>query len=62
METKPKHPGGRPKLPDDQKLVQRSIRLSVEQWAKIDQYGLEWLRQVVQRAKSPRSPAAPTDE
>jgi hypothetical protein len=56
METKNKHPGGRPKLPDDQKLVARSIRLSPEHWAKIDQYGLKWLRQVIQRAKPPRNP------
>jgi hypothetical protein len=62
METKPKHPGGRPKLPDSQKLVQRSIRLSAEQWAKIDENGLEWLRQLIQRAKSPRHPSTPSDE
>ncbi|MEJ7085226.1 hypothetical protein [Ralstonia solanacearum] len=62
METKPKHPGGRPKLPDDQRLVQRSIRLSAEQWAKIDLYGLEWLRQLIQRGKPPRNPTTPTDE
>jgi len=56
MDTKPKHPGGRPPLPDGQKLVQRSIRLSEEQWAKIETYGLEWLRQLIQRAKPPRNP------
>ncbi|UEP20720.1 hypothetical protein LL999_12345 [Burkholderia ambifaria] len=62
METKPKHPGGRPRLPDGQKLVQRSIRLSEEQWAKIEQGGgIEWLRQLIQRAKPPRNPP-PTDE
>jgi hypothetical protein len=53
METKPKHPGGRPRLPDEQKQVQRSIRLSPELWAKIDAYGLDWLRQLIQRAKPP---------
>ncbi|WP_241295390.1 hypothetical protein [Burkholderia stabilis] len=61
METKPKHAGGRPRLPDGHKLVQRSIRLSAEQWAKIDLYGLEWLRQLIQRAKPPRPPT-PDDE
>lgn len=56
MEPKPKHPGGRPKLPDDQKLVQRSIRLTVEQWAKIDEYGLDWLRRLIQKGKPDRPP------
>lgn len=62
METKPKHPGGRPRLPDSQRLIQRSIRLSAEQWAKIDECGLEWLRQLIQRAKAPRSPSPPDGE
>lgn len=62
METKPKHPGGRPKLPDSEKLVQRSIRLTAEQWAKIDENGLEWLRQLILRAKPPRAPSQPDDE
>ena len=55
METKQKHPGGRPKIPEGQRLVQRSIRLSAEQWAKIDEHGLDWLRQLIQRAKPPRT-------
>ena len=59
MATKQKHPGGRPKIPDDQRLVQRSIRLSAEQWAKIDEHGLDWLRQLIQRAKPPRTPGDP---
>jgi hypothetical protein len=33
-------------------LRRRSIRLSAEQWAKIEPYGLEWLRQLVQLAKA----------
>lgn len=53
MDAKPKHAGGRPKLPEGQKLVQRSIRLSADHWAKIDQYGLDWLRQLIQRGKPP---------
>lgn len=51
MKTKPKHPGGRPKLPEEQRLIQRSIRLSAEQWAKIDIGGLDWLRKLIDRAK-----------
>ncbi|MDN7465816.1 hypothetical protein [Burkholderia gladioli] len=62
MNTKPKHPGGRPPLPDDQKLIQGSIRLTAEQWAKIARYGKPWLRQLIQRAKPPRNVDTPTDE
>lgn len=50
MET-PKNRGGRPPKPPEEKLEQRSIRLTSEQWAKIDAYGLEWLRKLIQRAK-----------
>lgn len=50
MEPK-KHPGGRPKLADHEKLVQRSIRLHPDHWAKIEEMGgldelrtlLDWL-------------------
>jgi hypothetical protein len=62
MEPKSKHPGGRPKLPVSERLIQRSIRLSAGQWAKIDEYGLEWLRQLIQRSKPPRKPSSPPDE
>lgn len=58
MEPKPKHPGGRPKLADHEKLVQRSIRLSAEHWAKIDAHGpngLAWLRKLIDKAKPPKS-------
>jgi hypothetical protein len=49
-----KKPRGRPPVPPDQKLEQRSIRLTAEQWAKIDAYGLDWLRKLIQRAKGPK--------
>jgi hypothetical protein len=40
--------GGRPPLPPGVKLIQRSIRLSAANWAKIDENGgLEWLREVI---------------
>jgi hypothetical protein len=38
-----KHNGGRPQKPDAERLVQRSIRLPPDLWAKIDANGLEWL-------------------
>ena len=49
----PKNKGGRPPKPETDRLVQRSIRLSPDLWAKIDANGLEWLRAVIRRARSP---------
>ncbi len=58
MEPK-KNLGGRPKLAPDEKLVQRSIRLSADHWTKIDAHGgLDWLRKLIDRAKPPK----PTDD
>lgn len=40
--------GGRPPLPPGVRLIQRSIRLSEDQWKKIDNSGgIEWLRVVI---------------
>lgn len=47
---------GRPPTPPEQKLSQRSIRLTAAQWARIDQYGLPWLRTLIDRAKAPPKP------
>jgi hypothetical protein len=49
-----KKPRGRPPVPPDQKLEQRSVRLLPRHWEKVDAYGLEWLRQVIDRAKPPK--------
>ena len=50
----PKNKGGRPPKPDDERLVQRSIRLPPELWAKIAANGgIDWLRAVIKRAKAP---------
>jgi hypothetical protein len=46
-----KKPRGRPPVPPEQKLEQRSIRLTAAQWAKIDAMGLEWLRRLIDRAR-----------
>jgi hypothetical protein len=51
-----KRPRGRPPAPPEQRLEQRSIRMTAAQWAKVDAYGLEWLRRLIDRAKPP-----PTD-
>lgn len=51
------------KLQADQsseELVQRDIVLTSAQWAKVDANGIEWLRGLIQRAKSPTSPPTET--
>jgi hypothetical protein len=48
----PKNKGGRPPKPEGEKLVQRSIRLTPAQWAKIDAMGLEALRRLIDRWRS----------
>ena len=63
MDT-PKKKTGRPPLPPEKRLQQRSIRLPPELWAKIDANGLAWLRDVVRKARPKRDldatqPAAP---
>jgi hypothetical protein len=44
---------GRPPTPPDQKLEQRSIRLTAAQWAKVDSNGIPWLRKLIDKAKPP---------
>ena len=52
--------GGRPTKPDDQRLVQRSIRLLPSQWAKFDAAGgVEWLRGLIDRARPKVPPEKP---
>jgi hypothetical protein len=48
-----KRPRGRPPLAEGQALIVRSIRLSAEQWAKIDLCGMDWLRRLIDRAQPP---------
>jgi hypothetical protein len=56
MNSEPKSKRGRPFKPDEEKLVQRSIRLLPAQWAKFDAAGgIEWLRGLIDRAK-PKPP------
>lgn len=47
----PKRPRGRPPAPPDEKLEQRSIRLTAAQWGKVDAMGMAWLRKLIDRAK-----------
>lgn len=64
MKDAPKNPPaarGRPGKRPEERLIQRSIRLTPAQWAKVDEYGLGWLRQLIQKAKPPRDPSASDD-
>lgn len=50
MNTEEKKPRGRPPVPPDERLEQRSIRLSAKQWEKIDAAGgIEALRKLIDR-------------
>jgi hypothetical protein len=50
----PKRPRGRPPKPPEEHLVQRTVRLTPAMWEKIDRNGLEWLRQIIARARPPK--------
>ncbi len=53
----PKKPMGRPPTPPEKHLLQRSVRLSAEQWEKIDSRGgVKWLRKVIDASKLPKLP------
>jgi len=45
---------GAPRKPPEEKLIQRSFRFKQRQLDKIDRYGSDWLRLVVDRAKPPK--------
>jgi hypothetical protein len=50
----PKRPRGRPPTPPEEKLELRAMRLKTAQWAKVDAYGMAWLRKLIDRAKPPK--------
>ncbi|PTT86156.1 hypothetical protein DBR42_13900 [Pelomonas sp. HMWF004] len=55
----PKRGRGRPPKPPEERMEQRSIRLSLAHWAKIDANGgIDWLRGVIERAKAAIKPPA----
>lgn len=57
--TKPRM--GRPPIPEEDRLIGRSIRLTAAQWAKIDANGMAWLRKLIDRAR-PAKPERSDDE
>lgn len=44
---------GRPALPEDEKAVPGSIRLTPSRWAKLRRLGASWLAKAIDRAKEP---------
>ena len=54
MTQNPKKRGrGRPPTAPESHLLQRSIRLTAKQWAKVDAGGIRWLRQLIDDAPTP---------
>jgi hypothetical protein len=44
---------GRPALPDDEKTVPGSVRLTPARWEKLRRLGAAWLAKAIDRAKEP---------
>jgi hypothetical protein len=49
----PPRPIGRPPLPDDERTVPGSVRLTPARWEKLRQLGVGWLAKAIDRAKDP---------
>ena len=47
---------GRPALPEDEKAVNGSVRLTPARWAKLRRLGAAWLAKAIDRAKEPVKP------
>lgn len=52
----PKRSRGRPKKPEEDRLVQRTVRMSPAQWRKIDSAGLTELRFLVDKWSTTNTP------
>lgn len=50
--TEPKRGPGRPALPEEDRLIVRSVRLTSAQWETIDANGMNWLRKLIDLAKT----------
>lgn len=44
---------GRPKLPEGEKAVPGSLRLTPARWEKLRRLGMAWLAKAIDRAKEP---------
>lgn len=45
---------GRPPLPEDQKAVTSSLRLTPARWAKLRRLGMPWLNRAIDKATEPQ--------
>jgi hypothetical protein len=46
-------PRGRPPLPEDEKAIPRSIRLTPARWEKLRRLGMAWLAKAIDKAREP---------
>jgi hypothetical protein len=54
MKAKPEaKKAGRPPLPEEEKTVPGSVRLTPSRWAKLRRLGAAWLAKAIDRAKEP---------
>ena len=44
---------GRPALPEEQRAVTGSLRLTAERWAKLRRLGTAWLSRMIDKAREP---------
>lgn len=51
---------GRPALPEEDKAVPGSIRLTPSRWAKLRRLGATWLAKTIDRAREPERGGPPT--
>jgi hypothetical protein len=45
---------GRPTLPEGEKAIARSIRLTPARWDKLRRLGMDWLSKAIDKAKEPK--------
>lgn len=46
---------GRPALPEEEKTIAGSIRLTPSRWAKLRRLGAAWLAKAIDKAKEPEA-------
>lgn len=50
----PKKQRGRPRKPAEEKLHRHTVFLTDRQRDKVDAYGFDWLRKLIERARPPK--------
>lgn len=54
MKAQPEVKRGRPALPEEEKTVPGSVRLTPARWEKLRRLGAQWLAKAIDRAKEPK--------